>query len=119
VITATCAAIVGGLFPVGILGELVSIGTLLAFVTVCIGVLVLRYTRPDLPRPFKAPWPWFTCIAGAVICFLMMYSLPVSTWIRLAVWTLIGVIVYVFYGYRHSKVRQRNSGGHAVRSATS
>ncbi len=68
VVTGACAAIVGGLFPVGILGELVSIGTLLAFVTVCIGVLVLRYTRPELPRPFKAPWPWFTCVAGALIC---------------------------------------------------
>jgi basic amino acid/polyamine antiporter, APA family len=96
----------------------VSIGTLLAFVTVCIGVLVLRYTRPDIPRPFRTPLPWFTCIAGAAICFLMMYMLPVSTWIRLAAWTLIGVIVYAFYGYRHSKVRQRNSGAAAVRPAT-
>ena len=107
VVTATCAAIVGGLFPVGILGELVSIGTLLAFVTVCIGVLVLRYTRPELPRPFRAPWPWFTCLAGAAICLLMMYSLPLSTWIRLAVWTFIGVLVYAFYGYHHSKARTK------------
>jgi APA family basic amino acid/polyamine antiporter len=111
VVTATCAAIVGGLFPVGILGELVSIGTLLAFVTVCIGVLVLRHTRPELPRPFRAPWPWFTCIAGAVICLLMMYALPISTWIRLAVWTLIGVLVYAFYGYHHSRVRTANQPG--------
>ncbi len=118
VITGTCAAIVGGLFPVGLLGELVSIGTLSAFVTVCIGVLVLRYTRPDLPRPFKAPWPWFTCIAGAVICFGMMAFLPVSTWIRLAVWTIIGALVYVFYGYHHSKVRARLLAGQPVRSAT-
>jgi APA family basic amino acid/polyamine antiporter len=118
VVTAACAAIVGGLFPVGILGELVSIGTLLAFVTVCIGVLVLRYTRPELPRPFRAPWPWFTCIAGAVICSLMMYALPASTWIRLAVWTLVGVVVYAFYGYRHSKVRQRNIAVQAAGPAT-
>jgi APA family basic amino acid/polyamine antiporter len=118
VVTATCAAVVGGLFPVGILGELVSIGTLLAFVTVCIGVLVLRYTRPDLPRPFRAPLPWLTCIAGALICFLMMYSLPLSTWIRLAVWTLIGVLVYAFYGYQHSQVRQRNNAARAARPAT-
>ncbi|MDE2262865.1 MAG: amino acid permease [Gammaproteobacteria bacterium] len=118
VVTGTCAAIVGGLFPVGLLGELVSIGTLSAFVTVCIGVLVLRYTRPDLPRPFKAPWPWFTCIAGAVICFGMMAFLPLSTWVRLAVWTVIGALVYVFYGYHHSRVRAQMAA-QAVQSATS
>ena len=67
-ITGALAALIGGLFPVTILGELVSIGTLLAFTTVCIGVLVLRYTRPDLPRPFKVPAPWFVCIAGALVC---------------------------------------------------
>jgi APA family basic amino acid/polyamine antiporter len=110
VVTGACAAIVGGLFPVGILGELVSIGTLLAFVTVCVGVLVLRYTRPELPRPFKAPWPWFTCVAGALICLGMMAALPVSTWIRLAVWTAIGALVYVFYGYHHSKLRAKMAG---------
>ncbi len=119
VVTGTCAAIIGGLFPVGILGELVSIGTLSAFVTVCIGVLVLRYTRPDLHRPFKAPWPWFTCIAGAVICFGMMAFLPISTWIRLAVWTVIGALVYVFYGYHHSQVRARLLADQPVRSPAS
>jgi basic amino acid/polyamine antiporter, APA family len=118
VVTGTCAAIVGGLFPVGLLGELVSIGTLSAFVTVCIGVLVLRHTRPDLPRPFKAPWPWFTCIAGAVICFGMMAFLPLSTWIRLAVWTVVGALVYVFYGYHHSRVRAQRSAQQPVGSAT-
>src|SRR5487761_97678 len=117
VVTAACAAVVGGLFPVGILGELVSIGTLLAFVTVCIGVLVLRYTRPELPRPFKAPWPWFTCIAGAVICFGMMAALPVSTWLRLAVWSLIGVLMYAFYGYHHSRARAENKIGSKTSAA--
>ncbi|HVC30214.1 MAG TPA: amino acid permease [Steroidobacteraceae bacterium] len=109
VITGVAAAIIGGLFPVGILGQLVSIGTLAAFVTVCLGVLVLRYQRPELPRPFKAPWPWFTCIAGAVICLGMMLFLGTATWIRLVVWTIIGALVYVAYGYRHSKVRARIS----------
>jgi APA family basic amino acid/polyamine antiporter len=105
-ITGTLAALIGGLFPVTILGELVSIGTLLAFTTVCIGVLVLRYTRPDLPRPFKVPAPWFVCIAGAVVCTGMMVSLPHDTWVRLAGWTAIGVLIYVFYGFRHSELRK-------------
>ncbi|HEX4648839.1 MAG TPA: amino acid permease [Steroidobacteraceae bacterium] len=107
-ITGISAAIVGGLFPVKVLGEMVAIGTLAAFVTVCIGVLVLRHTRPDLPRPFKTPWPWFTCIAGALVCFLMMVSLGTATWLRLAIWTGIGVVIYAFYGYQHSCVRKAN-----------
>jgi amino acid transporter len=64
-LTGLAAAVIGGLFPVRILGELVSIGTLLAFITVCLGVLVLRKTRPELPRPFRVPWPWVTCVGGA------------------------------------------------------
>src|SRR5207253_9430299 len=110
VITGASAAIIGGLFPVKILGEVVSIGTLAAFVTVCLGVLVLRRTRPELPRPFRAPWPWFTCIAGALVCGYMMYSLGTATWWRLLVWTAVGVIVYVFYGYQHSCLRSAAHG---------
>ena len=101
-VTGASAAVIGGLLPVKLLAEVVSIGTLSAFVTVCIGVLVLRRTRPDLKRPFRAPAPWFTCIAGAVVCGAMMYSLGPPTWWRLAVWTALGVLVYAFYGYRHS-----------------
>jgi len=108
VITAIAAAIIGGLFPVGILGAMVSIGTLAAFVTVCIGVLILRRTRPDLPRPFRAPWPMFTCIAGALVCFLMMVSLGAATWWRLLIWTVIGALIYLLYGWRHSRVRAEN-----------
>ncbi len=102
-LTGVCAAVIGGLFPVKILGELVSIGTLAAFVTVCIGVLVLRRTRPDLQRPFRAPAPYFTCILGALICFAMMVFLGVPTWIRLVVWTAVGVLVYIAYGRKHSR----------------
>ena len=104
------AALIGGLFPVNLLGHLVSIGTLAAFVTVCIGVLVLRHTRPDLPRPFRAPAPWFTCIAGAVVCGAMMFSLGTDTWWRLAIWTVFGGIVYIAYGYKHSCVRKAANG---------
>ncbi|MBV8147169.1 MAG: amino acid permease [Gammaproteobacteria bacterium] len=110
IITGFFAALVGGLFPVKILGELVSIGTLAAFVTVCLGVLILRRTRPDLPRPFRTPWPRFVCIAGALVCSLMMVSLGPATWLRLVVWTLVGVVIYAFYGYQHSKLRKAANG---------
>ncbi len=111
VITGFFSALIGGLFPVRLLGELVSIGTLLAFVTVCIGILVLRKTRPELPRPFRTPAPWFTCTAGAAICGAMMLSLGLETWLRLIVWTAIGILVYVFYGYRNSRVRALLAAG--------
>ena len=90
-----------------ILGELVSIGTLLAFTTVCIGVLVLRYTRPDLARARSAcRAPWIVCIGGAVVCSAMMISLPRDTWVRLGVWTALGFLIYVVYGFRHSALRK-------------
>jgi basic amino acid/polyamine antiporter, APA family len=109
VVTGVSAAIIGGLFPVGVLGHLVSIGTLAAFVTVCIGVLVLRKTRPELPRPFRTPLPWFTCLAGAGVCGLMMASLGAATWWRLAIWTVLGVAVYALYGYRNSRLHRAAS----------
>src|SRR5215472_147517 len=114
VVTGVSAAFIGGLFPVGLLGHLVSIGTLAAFVTVCIGVLVLRRTRPDLPRPFRTPAPWFTCIAGAAVCGLMMVSLGPATWVRLVVWTAIGAVIYAFYGYQHSCLRKAANGAAAA-----
>jgi basic amino acid/polyamine antiporter, APA family len=117
VFTGVVAAAVGGLLPVGILGELVSIGTLMAFVTVCIGVLVLRKTRPELERPFRTPLPWVTCILGALICGLMMVSLGIGTWARLVVWTIIGAVIYALYGYKHSRLHRGNGGTQPV-SAT-
>jgi APA family basic amino acid/polyamine antiporter len=77
-------------------------------------VLVLRRTRPDLPRPFRAPAAYFTCIVGALICFAMMVFLGVPTWIRLLVWTAIGVVVYMAYGRKHSRVRNAMHGGSAT-----
>jgi APA family basic amino acid/polyamine antiporter len=118
-LTGIVAALIGGLFPVGLLGKMVSIGTLAAFVTVCIGVLVLRRTRPDLPRPFRAPAPYVTSIAGAFICLLMMVSLGIPTWIRLVVWTAVGVVVYLGYGRKHSRLRVGSSSSPtATRPAT-
>src|SRR3569833_2455564 len=118
VLTGVCAALNGGLFPVDILGKMVSIGTLAAFVTVCIGVLVLRYSRPDLPRPFRTPWPWFTCIGGALVCGAMMLSLGWATWARLVVWTAIGAAVYIFYGYRHSRLHGTNGTSRPARASS-
>jgi APA family basic amino acid/polyamine antiporter len=112
-VTAIAAAVVGGLFPVRILGELVSIGTLAAFVTVCLGILILRRTRPDLPRPFRTPWPGFVCPAGAIVCGAMMLSLGPATWLRLVVWTAVGVVIYAFYGYQHSALRKAANGAAA------
>jgi APA family basic amino acid/polyamine antiporter len=106
VLTGTVAALMAGLFPIGLLAELVSIGTLMAFVMVSLSVLVLRYTRPTLHRPFKVPAPWFTCLAAAGFCGVMMLSLPFDTWLRLIIWMLIGMVVYYFYGRRHSRLRQ-------------
>jgi len=103
-VTGITALIIGGLFPVNLLAKVVSIGTLSAFVTVSLGILVLRRTRPELPRPFRTPYPWFTCIGGALVCGAMMASLGAPTWWRLIAWTFIGVLVYLFYGMRHSRV---------------
>jgi APA family basic amino acid/polyamine antiporter len=108
-VTSVVAAVMAGLFPVGLLAELVSIGTLMAFIMVCASVLLLRYTRPDVPRPFKVPVPWFTCVAGVAFCSLMAFSLGLGTWIRLLVWFLIGICVYAFYS-RHHSVLRRSAG---------
>lgn len=103
--TVVLAAIIAGLFPLDILGELISVGILMAFTVVCIGVLVLRYTRPDLPRPFRVPAAPVTCILGAAICLFMIGSLWTETWLRLIVWTVLGFSIYAAYGYRHSRLR--------------
>jgi APA family basic amino acid/polyamine antiporter len=94
-----------GLFPISVLGELVSIGTLLAFVIVCAGVWVLRIKRPDMHRPFKAPWVPFTPLMGILLSILLMASLPLDTWIRLAVWLLIGFAIYFGYSRKHSRLQ--------------
>ena len=104
ILTGIVAMIVAGLFPIETLGALVSIGTLLAFAIVCLSVLVLRHTQPDLPRPFKTPFvPWVP-VLGALFSFAQMISLPVDTWLRLLIWMGIGLVIYFSYSRRHSKV---------------
>ena len=99
-------AVFASLIPIGILGELVSIGTLLAFVIVCAGLWLLRIRRPELHRPFKTPWVPFVPIMGIVISFALMASLPFDTWIRLFVWLAIGMVIYFGYGRYHSVVQR-------------
>ena len=106
VITGIIAAAIAGVFPLDVLADLISIGILLAFTVVCIGVLVMRKTKPDAPRPFRVPFAPVTCILGALVCLAMCFALSNATWIRLVIWTILGMAIYVFYGYRHSRLRQ-------------
>jgi basic amino acid/polyamine antiporter, APA family len=96
--------IIAGVLPIGVLGELVSIGTLLAFAIVCVSVIILRKKRPDLPRPFKTPLVPLVPILGALTCLVQMAALPVATWLRLIIWMALGFLIYFFYGMRKSKL---------------
>jgi basic amino acid/polyamine antiporter, APA family len=113
-LTGTVVSLVAGLTPIAVLGQLVSIGTLLAFVLVSIGVIILRRTAPDLPRPFRTPWVPFVPVAGALICIAQMVGLPLATWERLVAWLAIGLVVYFSYSRRTSHLGSASG----VRSAT-
>ncbi|MBL8960744.1 MAG: amino acid permease, partial [Gemmatimonadetes bacterium] len=96
--------VIAGAFPIDILGELVSIGTLLAFVIVSAGVLVLRYRSPNLHRPFRTPFVPVVPVLAILICGYMMSGLPGDTWLRLMIWLALGLAIYFFYGRHHSQV---------------
>ena len=106
IVTGVVVAFFAALFTVREAGSLVSIGTLLAFVIVSIGVLVLRIREPDLPRTFKTPAVWIVAPLGALSALYLMVSLPWRTWERLIIWFVIGMFVYFFYGVRRSKLAQ-------------
>jgi len=98
ILTGVCVAATAGLFKIGALGHMVSIGTLLAFMIVSIGVIVMRYKEPDIDRPFRTPGFPVIPLLGAAGCLYLMYGLPGVTWVRLAAWLAIGLLIYFFYG---------------------
>jgi APA family basic amino acid/polyamine antiporter len=106
VITSVAAGLVAGLFPIAVLGELVSMGTLLAFALICGGVLYLRIKEPGLPRSFKTPLVWVTAPLGVAGCIFLISGLPAPTWLRLFIWMAIGLVVYFAYAYRHSRYHE-------------
>ncbi|TAG53975.1 MAG: amino acid permease [Cytophagales bacterium] len=101
------AVLLAGFLPISILGELVSIGTLLAFAIVCIGIMVLRVKQPNIKRPFKAPFIWVTGTLGALFSIIQMLGLPLDTWIRLFIWMAIGFVIYFFYGKANSVIGKK------------
>jgi APA family basic amino acid/polyamine antiporter len=103
IIIGAVVAVFAGVFPLDVLGDLVSVGTLVAFILVCIGVIVLRYTKPDAKRPFKTPlFPWVP-IAGVLVCGAMVWPLLIDLWPRLLGWLAVGMVIYFAYGMRHAK----------------
>ncbi len=112
-LTGTVCALVAGFTPIEVLGQLVSIGTLLAFVLVCIGVVILRKTAPHNRRPFRTPGvPWVPAL-GAIVCLAQMLGLPGETWVRLFIWLVIGLVIYFLYGHSHARAARVASGAQA------
>lgn len=104
-VSGIAIALISGFTPIADVAELVNIGTLAAFVLVCAGVIVLRHTRPELPRPFRVPWSPLIPLLGIGFCLYLMFSLPAITWARFGIWLVIGLVVYFLYSRHHSTVQ--------------
>lgn len=107
IILSIFISLFAGFVPISVVGEMTSIGTLLAFIMVCIGILILRKKHPSVPRPFRTPFVPLVPILGILTCLLMMVSLPLDTWIRLVVWLGIGFVIYYGFGVKNSKLRKQ------------
>jgi basic amino acid/polyamine antiporter, APA family len=104
ILGAIFVSIIAGFAPIGLIAEMANIGTLSAFLIAAIGVMVLRFTKPDIPRTFRCPFVWLIGPLAVVSCGYLMYHLPFDTWVRFVVWCAIGCIVYFGYSYQHSAI---------------
>jgi APA family basic amino acid/polyamine antiporter len=101
--------VLAGLFPIGVLSKLVSLGTLLAFTSVCFAILILRKKQPDTPRPFRTPFTPFIPVLGIFCCLGITLFLNIYAWVTMIVWLLIGLVVYFTYGMKHSTLTKANN----------
>ncbi len=111
VITGIGIALLAAIFPLDVLGDLTSMGTLIAFAAVCGGVLILRRTQPELPRPFRIMFAPLICLSGVASCLVLLSTMTAHNWMLMIGWTLFGFAIYFFYGYRHSKLAAENRRG--------
>ena len=112
ILTGVAVGSMASLIPLGILAELVNIGTLLAFVIVCTAVLVMRYINPQADRPFRCPWVPLVPSLGVLLCLVLMFSLPSANWLRLFIWMLVGIIIYFLYSRHHSIMARQKTTAH-------
>jgi APA family basic amino acid/polyamine antiporter len=105
-ITGGAIALLAAIFPLDVLADLVSMGTLIAFIAVCAGVWVLRHTHPELPRTFRVPWAPVICSLGILSCLALLSTMAWYNWTLMVIWTVVGLAIYFLYGYRHSHLRK-------------